>query len=109
MLDNQTLHTEIRERGGAYGSGSRQKSTNAVFSFYSYRDPHVGETLQTFEALKKLVKEGLEEKEREEAILEMLQGLDDPISPGQPRNDRLFLAKRRGGPLKLEKTIEKDC
>ena len=83
ILDNQTLHTEIRERGGAYGAGSRQKSGNSVFSFYSYRDPHIGDTLQTFDnALEKLVKEGIEESEREEAILEMLQGLDDPISPG---------------------------
>jgi len=84
VLDNQTLHTEIRERGGAYGSGSRQKNANAVFSFYSYRDPHIGETLDTFKmSLDKLAKEGMEEDEREEAILEMLQGLDDPISPGQ--------------------------
>jgi Zn-dependent M16 (insulinase) family peptidase len=43
------LLREIREKGGAYGGGSRI-SSDGVFSFYSYRDPH---TLHTFEAFEK--------------------------------------------------------
>lgn len=43
---NTLLHREIREKGGAYGSGLRVDSQNGVGLLFSYRDPN---TLLTFE------------------------------------------------------------
>jgi Zn-dependent M16 (insulinase) family peptidase len=40
------LHREIREKGGAYGGGA--SSNVGLWQFYSYRDPHVTKTLETF-------------------------------------------------------------
>jgi Zn-dependent M16 (insulinase) family peptidase len=39
FLRNGFLHRAIREQGGAYGSGAGQDSGEAVFRFFSYRDP----------------------------------------------------------------------
>ncbi len=38
------LHKEIREKGGAYGSGCKY-SADGYLAFYSYRDPN---HLQTY-------------------------------------------------------------
>lgn len=36
LMSAKFLHTEIREKGGAYGGGA-QLSHNGIFTFYSYR------------------------------------------------------------------------
>jgi Zn-dependent M16 (insulinase) family peptidase len=47
----------IRETGGAYGSGT-SIDFNGVFSMYSYRDPHLEKTFESFNlAVKKLLEE----------------------------------------------------
>jgi len=38
-MENTVLHKEIREKGGAYGSGC--KMGDNIISFYSYRDPNI--------------------------------------------------------------------
>ena len=43
------LWNEVRVRGGAYGVGFQATRTGAL-RFYSYRDPHVDETLERFKA-----------------------------------------------------------
>ena len=50
VLRNGSLHTAIRERGGAYGAGASQDSANACFKFFSYRDPRVEGTFADFAA-----------------------------------------------------------
>jgi Zn-dependent M16 (insulinase) family peptidase len=103
ILDNQTLHTKIREQGGAYGAGSRQQSGNGLFSFYSYRDPHIGETLNVFKSsIEHLLKEGVSPKDREEAVLEIMQGMDAPISPGT-RGITAYAWLREGRSLEARK------
>lgn len=53
------------------------------FYFYSYRDPAIAQTLKAFdEAIQIGLDGGFSESELEEAKLEMVQGLDAPISPG---------------------------
>jgi hypothetical protein len=39
IASNTLLHREIREKGGAYGSGMRVDPLNSVASLFSYRDP----------------------------------------------------------------------
>lgn len=52
LLTNTILHKEIREKGGAYGSGCKFNS-NGLLSFYSYRDPR---NFETYDAFLKAVK-----------------------------------------------------
>jgi len=40
IISSSYLHPEIREKGGAYGSGS-SIGLNGLFSFTSFRDPNV--------------------------------------------------------------------
>jgi Zn-dependent M16 (insulinase) family peptidase len=46
MMSQSFLHREIREKGGAYGGGAGQSS--GLFYFYSYRDPNVDKTINSF-------------------------------------------------------------
>lgn len=53
------------------------------FYFYSYRDPNIVPTFKAFEeAVQTIIKGEFDESDLEEAKLEMIQGLDSPISPG---------------------------
>ena len=46
-LSYDYLWNEVRVKGGAYGTGFQAKA-NSSTCFYSYRDPHLDETLQRF-------------------------------------------------------------
>lgn len=84
LFDNLTLHTKIREQGGAYGGGAVSNPLSGNFYFYSYRDPNIVATFKAFEeAVQNLIRrENFDESNLEEAKFEMIQGLDSPISPG---------------------------
>jgi Zn-dependent M16 (insulinase) family peptidase len=83
LFDNTTLHTRIREQGGAYGCGSSCNPMVGTFYFYTYRDPHIVNSLKVFqEAIDTILEGNFEERELEESKLEVVQLLDSPISPG---------------------------
>lgn len=83
LFDNVTLHAQIREQGGAYGGGAAASTLAGSFYFYSYRDPHIEATFKAFQdAVDTIVKGDFDEDDLEEAKLELIQGLDTPISPG---------------------------
>lgn len=81
LMTNHYLHREIREKNGAYGGGATYAGLGGLFSFYSYRDPHTLETLQTYN---KSVQWALDRKftdqEMTEAKLSVFQGIDAPVS-----------------------------
>ncbi|XP_073256731.1 presequence protease, mitochondrial-like [Porites lutea] len=80
MLSANFLHREIREKGGAYGSGA--KIGGGIFSFYSYRDPNFEETLSAFEHSVQWAAEGkFTEQDIEEAKISVLAQIDRPVSP----------------------------
>lgn len=82
FLRNGFLHTEIREKGGAYGAGAAQDSDSASFRFFSYRDPRLGETLADFDrSVQWLLDGGHEAAQLEEAVLGVIGSLDRPRSP----------------------------
>ncbi len=87
-LRNGFLHRAIRETGGAYGGGASHDSDTASFRFYSYRDPRLAETLADFDAsIEWLQNHKHEERELEEAILNVMSGIDKPGSPaGEARS-----------------------
>lgn len=83
LFDNVTLHARIREQGGAYGGGAVSSPMAGHFYFYSYRDPNILKTLQSFnEAIQTISKGDFNEDCIEEAKLEMIQAFDSPIAPG---------------------------
>ena len=81
VLRNGFLHTAIREKGGAYGSGAMQDMSTKTFKFFSYRDPNIIETFDAFNesiswAIKSITKDKLEE-----GILNIISSIDKPSSP----------------------------
>ncbi|MBS3803196.1 MAG: insulinase family protein [Oleiphilaceae bacterium] len=95
FLGNGFLHRAIREKGGAYGGGASQDSSNGTFRFFSYRDPRLADTLADFDAaLEWLQVEDHDGQKLEESILGVIGRMDKPLSPaGEARHDfqnRLF-------------------
>jgi Zn-dependent M16 (insulinase) family peptidase len=83
LFDNLVLHSRIREQGGAYGSGATNHTLSGYFCFYSYRDPNISTSLAAFEeAILRIVNGNFKDSDLEEAKLEIIQGLDNPIAPG---------------------------
>ncbi|MFK8067398.1 MAG: insulinase family protein [Gammaproteobacteria bacterium] len=82
FLHNGYLHTAIREKGGAYGSGAAYDSGTGTFRFFSYRDPRMAETLEDFDqSIKWLLDNKHEYRQLEEAILGVISAIDRPNSP----------------------------
>ncbi len=82
IMENVTLHSKVREIGGAYGVGAQYSSSSGAFYFHSYRDPHIAKTMQAFEGATKDLKEGqFSLKELEEAKICIMQHIDTPLSP----------------------------
>ncbi|KAK7206597.1 peptidase M16C associated-domain-containing protein [Myxozyma melibiosi] len=81
MLTHKHLHSEIREKGGAYGGGASYNGVGGVFGYYSYRDPNPANTLRvTEEAGRWAVEKQWSERDLEEAKLSVFQGVDAPQS-----------------------------
>jgi len=88
FLRNGYLHSAIREKGGAYGSGASYQSDIAAFRFHSYRDPRLKETLDDFRhSLDWLASDQHEDRLLEEAILGVISSIDKPASPAGEAKD----------------------
>ena len=84
LMENLVLHKEIREKGGAYGSGASYSPATGQFHFYAYRDTHLFHTYQAFlEAINRIASQKFTDQELLEAKLGILQGLDAPLPPRQ--------------------------
>ncbi|XP_070070039.1 presequence protease, mitochondrial [Drosophila takahashii] len=82
----------VREQNGAYGAGARI-SSDGIFSFYSYRDPHSSKTLDAFDKTYKWLrsdKSVIDQQSLFEAKLGVLQQLDSTIAPGNIGIDNLL-------------------
>ncbi|XP_025786806.1 presequence protease, mitochondrial isoform X3 [Puma concolor] len=81
LVTAKFLHTEIREKGGAYGAGARL-GRDGMFTFYSYRDPHSTETLQSFAKAVDWAKAGrFTQQDIDEAKLSVFASVDAPVPP----------------------------
>lgn len=82
VLRNNFLHSEVREKGGAYGGGAGHDSTAGVFRFYSYRDPRLTETLEAFrQSIDWALHNDITDLMLEEAVLGIISSVDAPGSP----------------------------
>ncbi len=89
-LRNFFLHREIREKGGAYGSHSAADVENGTFTFWSYRDPHVARTFETFERSAREAAADLDPEQVKEAVLQALSDVDPLLSPDMKGRRRFF-------------------
>jgi len=80
LISLNFLHKEIREKGGAYGSGASQ--AGGKFSFFSYRDPETTRTIETFErAIKWAIAGEFADRDIDEALLSLFSDIDKPVAP----------------------------
>lgn len=83
IMENLFIHTTIREKGGAYGSGATYLAATNCLTLHSYRDPHIKTTFEAFTKIGSIfTPDKVDDKAMSEAILGMVQDSDSPISPG---------------------------
>ena len=83
MLRSMYLHREIREKGGAYGGFALYNAEDGLFSFGSYRDPHILGTLKVYNGAADFIRSGkFSEEDVKEAILQVCSEIDKPDPPG---------------------------
>lgn len=83
ILRAMFLHREIREKGGAYGGFALYNSEEGIFSFASYRDPHIQRTLDVYKKACDFIINGeYSQTDVKEAILQVCSEIDKPETPG---------------------------
>ncbi len=83
LLRSLYLHREIREKGGAYGGFALYDSEDGLFSFGSYRDPHIVSTLKVYKNASDFIRSGdFMDEDIKEAILQVCSEIDKPDAPG---------------------------
>ena len=83
ILRSLFLHREIREKGGAYGGFAIYNPEEGIFSFGSYRDPHITRTLDVYSrACDYIMKGDYTQTDVKEAILQVCSEIDRPETPG---------------------------
>lgn len=82
LLTFKYLHREVREKGGAYGGGAGYSALDGLFNFFSYRDPHPLQSLQTFDKCGSYVLNNATwgAGDLDEAKMTIFQQVDAPIS-----------------------------
>ena len=94
-LSYDYLWTEVRVKGGAYGAGFQTTRTGSM-RFYSYRDPHLDETLGRFRSAGAWLEEfGPEEDQMDGYVVSTVASLDAPLKPREiaRRQDGRFFAR----------------
>ena len=83
LLRSMYLHREIREKGGAYGGFALYNAEDGLFSFGSYRDPHIVNTLKIYAGATDFIcSEKFTDEDVKEAILQVCSEIDKPDPPG---------------------------
>ena len=111
VLRNGYLHSAIREKGGAYGSGAMQDSNNKVFKFFSYRDPRCAETFEDFKKSREWSLKNISQEQLDEGILGIISTIDKPLSPfGEAMSDFSMNLDKKDIEKRLEvRSLVKNC
>jgi hypothetical protein len=93
LMKSLYLHREIREKGGAYGGYSIYNPEEGLFSYASYRDPHIINTLKVYGGVPAFIGAGkFSDEDVKEAILQVCAEIDKPDPPG-PAAKKAFYRK----------------
>ncbi|KAI5643731.1 peptidase m16C associated domain-containing protein [Phthorimaea operculella] len=82
FVTSKYLHPVVREQNGAYGGGATI-TMEGIFSFYSYRDPNSGVTLNVFDDTAAWLEKNahlIDDQTLFESKLSILQQMDQPIA-----------------------------
>lgn len=83
ILSGDYLHTQIRAKGGAYGSGISINNKGNVTT-YSYRDPNLDKTFSVYDNIPKYLEElKLSKEDLTNYIISTMNQFDPPITPSQ--------------------------
>ncbi|BCM90284.1 hypothetical protein IAD21_02135 [Abditibacteriota bacterium] len=86
---------EIRFKGNAYGGGQSLDSAHGALSFYSYRDPHLTETLRVFDgATAWAASQKWTDADLERALLGNVKDAVPAIRPAQATGEALTRYRR---------------
>lgn len=81
LLTHNFMHTEVREKGGAYGASASASPISALFTMSSYRDPNPRNSLNTYLRTGEYARnKDWSARELEESKLSIFQGIDAPRS-----------------------------
>lgn len=82
LMTNNRLHTQLREKGGAYGAGASYNALSGVFVLSTYRDPGFEKTYKEFDnVLDWFMKYEFTEDQLREAKIGLLKNFDKPSMP----------------------------
>jgi len=82
QLSSGYLYKHIRVQGGAYGGMCQYDPMNGLFTFLSYRDPHLLETLDIYrQAVDFMTTEKIAPEDLEKAVIGAIGSLDRPMDP----------------------------
>ena len=111
VLRNGYLHSAIREKGGAYGSGAIQDSTNMIFKFFSYRDPRCSETFDDFKKSREWSLKNITQDHLDEGVLGIISSIDKPLSPyGESMSDFSATLDKKDKEKRLQfRAMVKEC
>jgi Zn-dependent M16 (insulinase) family peptidase len=81
---------EIRFKGNAYGGGASHDDASGTFCLYSFRDPHIVETLRVFAGLRDYVAaQQWSQTDVDRAIIGSAKEAERPIRPGEATGQAL--------------------
>ena len=81
ILNYEYLWTNVRVIGGAYGCGAAF-ARNGASAFYSYRDPHLNNTLEVFRGIVHFLEEfECDERDMTKYVIGTVSSLDTPLTP----------------------------
>ena len=84
ILKTEYLWNTIRMKGGAYGASASANGMEGVFTFSSYRDPRVAETMGAYrEGLRSLAEQEIDLKAVTQAVIAVVGKDVRPLSPGE--------------------------
>lgn len=79
IMSQTCLWARIREKGGAYGAGSYLDYVERIFTFYSYRDPRLDDTIRDF--LSAPENTAVNDEKLEDAVIGVLSRDLRPMAP----------------------------
>ena len=79
IISQTFLWTAVREKGGAYGAGAYLDNCERIFTFYSYRDPRLDDTIKDF--LASGTESGITAERLEDAVIGVLARDLKPMAP----------------------------
>lgn len=109
LINTTWLWGSVREQGGAYGCTSRFNRFNSQFSFVSYRDPEVGNTLDVYDRTADFLRQAdVDQRELDKLVIGTFGDLDQDLQPraqGEVALHRVLARSTRDLRLRLRREI----